>query len=278
MNNEYSEETLKEDIKSIKEKSDLDTITVNLLINFIETKDSLKGTYDEILQLAQKQEKKEQKMCDIVNQFLTQINDNTKTINKKNTTANFDSTFSKFSHYTSKDWKLVAQQESDSLFIVEATSKTHNSLGRPIDIIQRFALTNQYGNWQIWNSYGLMALHLDFDIVDLDWDFFWDRKKYEILTQMQEKIKLEIIRKGYSNRYSDSRKGELRLINDSEYDIKGVRILIEHFDNNGKSVNTDKESVWNIIRKNGYREFDWFTSDCAKCLKQKFTISFIKEY
>lgn len=73
-------------------------------------------------------------------------------------------------------------------------------------------------------------------------------------------------------------KGRLRLINDSKYDVKSIDILIEHFDSEGISVNTDHEKIYKIIRSGGYLEFDWYSSDCSSCETQEFQISFTKEY
>jgi hypothetical protein len=71
--------------------------------------------------------------------------------------------------------------------------------------------------------------------------------------------------------------GKLRIINNSDYDIQWIKILIEHFDSQGKSVNTDYKYVSDIVRKNGYREFEWLTTDCDKCVRQEFKINFVKE-
>lgn len=220
---------------------------------------------------------REDKIKDVVNEFLTEINDQTKTLNKELMTENFATFFKGKSYYLSQNWDLTVKPDNDSIILVEAKSKTHNGLGQPIEILQGFYLTNTFGDWKIFDSYKLVADQLDFEIVDTQWDFYWDRDKDAIFKDLQEKVKLEVIVPGYGSYYSDSRKGKLKLINNSEYDIQRVKILIEHFDNNGNSVNTDKEYVSNIIRKHGYREFDWYTSDCAKCYKQEFKINFVKE-
>lgn len=219
----------------------------------------------------------EEKIKDVVNEFLTEINDKTKNLNEELMTENFATFFKGKAYYLSQNWDLTVKPENDSIVMVEARSETHNGFGHPIEILQGFYLTNTYGDWKIFDSYKLVADQLDFEVVDTQWDFFWDRDKDAILKDLQEKVKLEVVVSGYKSYYSDSRRGKLKLINNSEYDIQSVKILIEHFDKNGYSVNTDNEYLSNIIRKKGYREFDWYTSDCEKCDKQEFKINFIKE-
>lgn len=220
---------------------------------------------------------KEDKVKDVVNEFLTEINDETKTLNNDLMTENFAKFFKGKSYYTAEKWELTVKPENDSTIIVESKGKTHNGFGQPVENLQAFSLTNKFGGWKIFNSYKLVADHLDFEVVDTQWDFYWDRDKEDILKELEEKLELKVIVKGYRSYYSDYAKGKLRLTNNSDYDIKGVKILIEHFDNNGNSVNTDKEYVSNIIRKHGYREFDWITGDCDKCYRQEFKINFLRE-
>jgi hypothetical protein len=219
------------------------------------------------------------KVNDIVDNFMKQINDikiEKKDINFSSVSNEYKELFLKYDYYDAQNWKLETEQESDTSFIVKSTGKTFNSFGKPIEIHQEFQLRKINGDWKITNSYNLLALNLDFKIVDQNWDFIWDFDKYDILLSLQEKLKLEIIVPCYKET-SEYAQGKLRITNNSDYDIKGVTILIEHFDSNGKSVNTSDTYIWDIIRKNGYREFNWITGDCAKCSKQKFRINFIKE-
>lgn len=221
----------------------------------------------------------EESVKEVVNHFLTEVNDPTKTLTPDLVTENFNKMFyGGKSFYTAKDWILTAKKENDSVLSVESKSSTFNSFGKPIENIQSFALTKKYGKWQIFDSYNLIAFELDFTIVDTQWEFYWDRAKDEILSDLQKNLKLKILTKGHGNIYNDSRQGKLRLINDSDYDIKGVDILIEHFDRNNVSVNTDHQGVYDIIRKHGYRDFEWYTSDCNNCFRQEFKINFIREH
>jgi len=57
--------------------------------------------------------------------------------------------------------------------------------------------------------------------------------------------------------------------------IRNIEVLIEHFDKDGISVNTDSKTIYDIIRSKGYREFEWYTSDCSKCNSQTFKIKFV---
>ena len=221
---------------------------------------------------------REGKVEDVVKKFLTEINDDTKTLSQDLMTENFAVFFKGKRYYTSQDWILTVKPENDSTIIVESKGKTHNGFGQPTELLQGFVLTNKYGKWQIYNSYNLVAEFLDFEVVDTQWNFYWDRDKDDILEELQEKLELKVLVQGYRSYYSSYAKGKLRITNNSNYDIKGVKILIEHFDSQGKSVNTDNAYVWDIIRKNGYREFEWLTGDCDKCERQEFKINFIREH
>lgn len=222
----------------------------------------------------------EKESLKVVDNFLTQFNDE---IEGNGDTTKIDKKLFEliktYGGFLSKDgWSLNFNQKNDSTILIESVGKTHNSFGQPIEIKQKFLLKNTTGQWIIYDTYNLLPLFLNMDIVDRDWDFFWDIEKNEILTELQDSLKLEIIRNGYKNSYSDAVKGELRLVNNSQYDIRNVSILIEHFDKDGRSVNTDDEYIPDIIRANGYREFDWYTSDCDKCSKQEFKIKFQREF
>lgn len=215
-----------------------------------------------------------------VDNFLKQFNDEIE--------KNLDSTkvdkalfelIKQYGGYLSKDgWTLNFNQKNDTTILIESVGKTHNSFGKPIEIKQKFLLKEVDGAWTIFDTYNLLPLFLDMDIVDRDWDFFWDKEKNEILLDLKKNLKLEVISKGSKSYFGDAVEGKLRLFNNSKYDIRNVSILIEHFDSEGKSVNTDDEYVSDIIRTNGYREFDWYTSDCSKCYRQEFKIKFQREY
>lgn len=219
----------------------------------------------------------EDKCIAVVDEFLTTIHDRTKTFNNDLVTEDYGKFMSDKSYYSSKDWDLSAKQEDDTTMVVMSKTNTYNSFGRPTELIQKFALTDRYGGWKIEETYNLIAAELDFDIVDTRWEFFWDRQKEVILEHLQENLHLEVITPGYGNQWSSSVRGNLRLVNDSELDIKWIKILIEHFDRNGVSVNTDRVYVRDYVRKGGYREFEWVTLDCANCTRQTYKINFIKE-
>ena len=219
----------------------------------------------------------EEKAMAVVNEFLIGINDPTKNVNSNLMTENFFNFIKDKPIYSANKWELSVKAQSDTVFIVESTGNTYNKFGTPINIVQGFSLTNEFGGWKIFDTYNLAVDNINFKVVDDKWGFYWDREKYEILNEIKEKVELEIIADGYGSYYSDFVRGNLRVINNSEFDIKGVEILIEHFDKEGKSVNTDYANIWDVIRKNGYREFEWFTNDCHKCYSQKFKILFEKE-
>lgn len=212
---------------------------------------------------------------------MKQINDEKvkkKDIDFSAVSSKYKDLFLESTYFTSQTWTLVAEPESDTAIVVKSTGKTFNSFGQPVENHQEFVVKMREGSWKITNSYNVLAQFLDFDIVDQEWEFYWDGQKHDILLQLQDQLKLEILVPGHCGYFScENREGKLKLVNNSDYDIKGVKILIEHYDKEGNSVNTDNTSVYDIIRKHGYREFDWYTSDCSKCATQKFKINFIRE-
>jgi hypothetical protein len=88
---------------------------------------------------------------------------------------------------------------------------------------------------------------------------------------------LKVLVPGHRGYFSESKEGKLKLINNSDFDLEGIKILIEHFDNEGNSVNTSNDYVSGIIRKHGYREFSWYTPECSKCEKQEFSINLLEK-
>ena len=221
---------------------------------------------------------KEEKVKDVVNEFLTEINDQTKTVNVNLLSENYNDFFSGKRYYTLGKWELKVKPQNDSLIIVEAKGHTGNSLGMPMEIIQGFKLTSELGGWKIFDSYHLVFDALDIELVDVDWKFYWDIDKDEIVNDLMDKLTLEVIKQSHHLEYfPDLVSGKLKLINNSDYDIKRINILIEHFDRNGNSVNTDHTYVSDIVRKKGYREFEWTTGSCNSCFTQKFKINFIRE-
>lgn len=219
-----------------------------------------------------------EKAVEIVDNVLTQINDKVK--GNLDTTV-FSDEYLKISNtypvYYSNDWVLKLKQQSDSIFIVESNGITHNALGMELKNHQEFKLALRNGKLKIIDTYNVIALFLNMDIVEKEWIFFWDKEKEDIIRELENSLKIEVVKSGY-HEYSDAVKGDLKLINNSKYDISNVEVLIEHFDQEGKSVNTDTEYISEVIRANGYREFDWTSFDCKSCYTQTFKIKFRKEF
>ena len=223
-------------------------------------------------------EKPENKVIKIVNEFLTQVNDQTKSVNEELLSDDFKKFFAGKNYYVSKDWKLTVETITETKLVVEARSDTHNAMGRPVEILQAFTLTSKYGGWLISDSYNFIVDNLAFRVADVEWDYSWDRTKYKVMEELKENLTLEVVTPGHAPYYTnDFRKGKLKLVNNSDYDLEGVRILIEHFDRSGNSVNTDYTWAGGIIRKHGYREFEWLTTDCTKCYRQTYKIYFERE-
>lgn len=174
-------------------------------------------------------------------------------------------------------YRLTTEQKSDNNVIVTSIGKAPGLFGIVVETRNQFSVTKISGQWKIDDSFGLIGLFLNFSIEDTQWNTYWDIKKSKILKEVMDSLKLEIVKAGSKNYYGDAMEGNLRIVNSSSYDLKDLEILIEHFDRNGKSVNTDDKFVFDIIRSKGYREFDWYTSDCENCYSQKFQIKFVRE-
>jgi hypothetical protein len=175
-------------------------------------------------------------------------------------------------------YKLTSEKRPDNTYLVTSTGKSQSILGRVVETQNQFIVSKLNGAWKITDSYNLIGFNINFRVVDTQWETYWDIKKAEILEEVKSNLKLEIVEEGYRPFFGgEFLKGKLRLNNNSDYDIEGTTVLIEHFDKNGISVNTDKTGVYDIIRSKGYREFNWYSSDCSKCVKQTFKIEFIEE-
>jgi hypothetical protein len=178
-----------------------------------------------------------------------------------------------------ESYKLTVKKKVDNTIIVTAIGKKTRALSEEVEMQNQFLLTEINGQWKISDSYGLLAFHLNFQVEDTQWESYWDLKKASILTEIIDNLKLEVINKGkgYGTYFGDVVKGNLKLINNSTYDIKGMNVLIEHFDKNGVPVNTDIASFYHLIKSKGYREFDWISVNCSKCVTQSFAIKFLEE-
>lgn len=173
-------------------------------------------------------------------------------------------------------YEVTAEKKSEDTVIVTSIGKGNGIFGNIIEVRNQFVIAKVSGNWKISDSYNLIGYYLNFSVEDTQWQSYWDIKKSNILTEVINSLNLEIITTG-EKAYKTSMRGDLRLVNKSKYDIKNIEILIEHFDKDGVSVNTDNVYVNSVIRSDGYREFDWYTTDCASCITQTFKIKFVLE-
>lgn len=213
----------------------------------------------------------------VVESFLKSVNDKTKKYDKDLVTEKFNKFFVGKSIYLSQNWEFTEKSIDDTTTAVEARGKTSNGFGQPVEIVQGFYLTNTHGGWKIFNSFKLVVDDLDFKVVDKQWNFYTDMDKDYVLQQLQEKLELKVLTTASQGYSSGSLGGKLIINNNSDFDIRNVNILIEHFDFQGKSVNTDHTFVSEIIRKHASRELNWYTMNCGECEKQKFKINFIRE-
>jgi len=221
-----------------------------------------------------------EKAKDLVSHFLTETSDvhfNRKSMDYSIFTSDFKAVFDSSGYYPLKNSTLSIQSETDSMIVVISKGTATNVLGVEIEEQQEFRLKNIQGKWQIDNSNNFLVDHANFKFVGDVYEQLWDKEQSIALLQVQENVILEVVKSPEGFTFSDSRNGMLKLINNSEFDIRKLRISIEHFDSEGNSVNSDEEIVLDVIRKHGYRVINWFSKDCLNCYSQKFNIRFIEE-
>ena len=222
----------------------------------------------------------EDKAVELVTRFLNETSNENFKRNKMDysmLTSEYKHVFDSSGYYPIKNQKISAQAETDSTMLVKSIGDATNALGETIIDQQDFLLKKRNGDWKIDNSNNFLVDYSNFKIDDKEFNNMWDKEQAEVLYHIQENVKLEVIQSAEGSSFSESREGMLKLINNSDYDIRKVRIIIEHFDIQGKSVNTDEEIIMNVVRKHGYRDFDWYSGDCLNCYSQVFKIIFIDE-
>jgi hypothetical protein len=217
---------------------------------------------------------------DLVSRFLTETSDahfNRKSMDYSIFTSDFKAVFDSSGYYPLINPTLSIQSESDSMIVVISKGTATNVLGVEIEDQQEFRLKNIQGNWKIDNSNNFLVDHANFKFVGDEYEQLWDKEQSIALNQVQENVLLEVVKSPEGFIFSDSRNGMFKLINNSDFDIRKLRISIEHFDSEGHSVNTDEEIVHDVIRKHGYRVINWFSKDCLNCDSQKFKVIFVDE-
>ena len=127
------------------------------------------------------------------------------------------------------------------------------------------------------DSYNFFNPTLAFEVLDNRLNSKWDIKKNNHIKKLQDSLQLLVLVPGNDSYSKDSKIGKIRLNNNSDFDLKGLKVLIEHYDNNSTSVNTQIYYVSDIVRKHSYREFEWRTYDCSQCYRQEFKINFYQE-
>lgn len=219
----------------------------------------------------------ESRAIKVVNTFLTQINKQQQPYDTELATYDFNTFFKGKNYYASTSWKLNTLLNGEKC-VIEAIGKTHNGLGHPMEITQGFALINDSGKWLIADTYNFVINEFAFKVVDTQWDFYWDKAKYDIINELRQKLSLKVITPARAIYYGSSRQeGVLKLVNNSDYDVEDIRILIEHYDKSGHPIKTAYWYVQGIIRNHGYRQFEWTNGDCADSYKQTYKICFENE-
>ncbi len=214
----------------------------------------------------------EKESLKIVDNFLTQTNDGIDgNLDSEKIDNSLYAVIKSHSVYLNSDWNLTFTKNNDDEVFIKATGQAENIFGNPVEIERRFLLKKIENQWKIYDTYNYIVFPNP-SPIGTEWSSFWDKEKDGVLSSLKKNLKLEVIEKGTISQ-SGYAEGSLRLLNNSEYDINTIKIDIEHFDANGKSVNLDTEYLYDI-KKNGYREFEWTTLNCYSCFNQKFEINF----
>jgi hypothetical protein len=222
----------------------------------------------------------EEKAKDIVDGFLKQASDDNlkrKDMDYASISAAYKQLFDSSNFYVVQNYNLSIIEKTDTSITIKSIGKTHNALGVPIDFVQEFRLKKINDTWKIIDSHHFLEDKLNLEVVGADWDSYWDKTKVDIMNHIKKNVKLEVINPGVLDEYTESKEGKIRIINDSDFDITKFKLQIEHFDQSGKSVNTDIKYIPSVVRKKAYRDYSWYSIDCAMCSQQVFKILFAKE-
>lgn len=175
-------------------------------------------------------------------------------------------------------YKLTSESKSGTEMIITSIGTRSGKIGNQVNVYNQFLVSKLNNEWKITDTYSVIDFYLNFKIKSEKWDESWDINKSYILNGLMNNLKLEVISKGASPNYNEKgRKGRLKLINNSNFDVEDIEYFTEHFDSNGVSVNSYNDFITGIIRSKAYKEFDWSSYDCASCNTQKFKILFFKE-
>lgn len=206
----------------------------------------------------------------VVKKLLEEINSTQEKIDKSNLSKEMSDLISDIPTSHSENWKLSTEKTENGTFIVTANSKTTNLAGLENEINQKFEVKEG----KIINSQHFF--HPDvfqFEIVNKEFDNFWDIEKMNAYREVEKNVIISY-KSPTINPFSNSLSGFLKIENNSKFDIKNLRILVEHFENDGTQVKTDEEWIDGILRAGGKQKLEWYTRDCDNCSEQKFKILF----
>jgi hypothetical protein len=205
----------------------------------------------------------------IVNKLLVDMNSLDNPFSKSTVSQNFDLLLNKVPTASTEKWKLSSEKRENGNIIVTSSSRSTNVMGIERDMLQKFEVKNN----KIINSEYFFVPQYDFEIVLNDWDTMWDLEKIKAYENVEENVKITS-RSPAIRSYANSLEGNFKIENNSNYDIKNLNIMIEHFQRDGTQIKTDNSSITGILRKNGKQKVIWFTTNCESCDKFKLKIIF----
>ncbi|WP_165872270.1 hypothetical protein [uncultured Tenacibaculum sp.] len=176
-----------------------------------------------------------------------------------------------------KDSHTTISEKTSEGWMLTSIGKVKNILGFDIEIKRKFLIKKIDKRKKIVNSQDLISFNLNFKVEHKKWDYLWDLQKNEIINDITKNLKLEVVSSDKEPLSNNLQEGKLKIVNNSDYDVKNIEIVIDHFDADGISVNTDVRVIKDIIRSKGYREFNWSSYDCSKCVSQKYKVNFFED-
>lgn len=208
----------------------------------------------------------------IVDKLLVDMNSLDNQFSKSTVSEEFALLLNKIPTAHTEKWKLTSEKRENGNVIVTSTSRSTNLMGIETDMIQKFEVKDN----KIINSDFFFLPEYAFEIVLNDWDTMWDLEKIKAFKNVEENVK--IISKSSANKsYLNSLEGDFKIENNSNYDIRDLEIMIEHFENDGTQIKTHNSSIAGILRKNGKQKVKWFTTNCESCDEFKLKIIFKTE-
>lgn len=206
-----------------------------------------------------------------VDNLLKNLNSNTNTrLDTSDLSPKMKVMLRSFPTYGQKNWTLTTEKNESGSTKIKATSIQKTVFGDEKEIIQYFEIQNG----KIININNVMIFDYRVKIKLKNWNDLWDLDKYDIYKEVEKNVRITNKSATPATYFEGSMKGTITIENFSKYEVEDVEILIEHSDINNRPIKTDKKYISQTLKPNGIQDLEWYSTECARCKNQKFTLSF----